>query len=176
MYTYTSCFVQSYRAPDVVTLLVLWSWQMLFIRTHAHYIHTAYWNCCTYCVHGLATGLCISCLYVNLTEMCCWGVLRLCYQEQTRTAVANRWSARKFWWPVEKFGHYLQFLCILYCFIIFWFVFVSPTQDRWQFSPYCVESNFILIKWKFYDHYFIDVCTFLKKIHVSGPRDSKLWI
>jgi hypothetical protein len=55
-----------------------------------------------------------------------------------RSAVANRWSA---WWSVEKFGHYLQILCLLYCFIIFWFVFVSPTQDRWQFSPYYVASN-----------------------------------
>jgi hypothetical protein len=36
------------------------------------------------------------------------------------------------------------------------------------------QVHFILIKWNFYDHYFIDVCTFLKKIHVSGPRDSKL--
>jgi hypothetical protein len=97
-------------------------------------------------------------------------------------AVANRWSAdhwwsaRKFWWSVEIFGHYLQFLCSLYCFIIFWFVFVSPTQDRWQFAPYYVASNFILIKCNFYDNYFIDVCTFLKKIHVSGPWDSKLWV
>jgi hypothetical protein len=36
------------------------------------------------------------------------------------------------------------------------------------------QVHFILIKWNYYDHYFIDVCTFLKKIHVSGPRDSKL--
>jgi hypothetical protein len=36
----------------------------------------------------------------------------------TTTAVANRWSARKFWWSVEKFGRCLQFLCLLYCFII----------------------------------------------------------
>jgi hypothetical protein len=36
------------------------------------------------------------------------------------------------------------------------------------------QAHFILIKWNFYDHYFIDVCTFLKKIHVSGPWDSKL--
>ena len=34
-------------------------------------------------------------------------------------AVANRWSARKFCWSEEKFGHYLQFVCLLYCFIIF---------------------------------------------------------
>jgi hypothetical protein len=36
------------------------------------------------------------------------------------------------------------------------------------------QVHFILIKCSFYDHYFIDVFTFLKKIHVSGPRDSKL--
>jgi hypothetical protein len=36
------------------------------------------------------------------------------------------------------------------------------------------QAHFILIKLTFYDHYFIDVCTFLKKNHVSGPRDSKL--
>jgi hypothetical protein len=36
------------------------------------------------------------------------------------------------------------------------------------------QVQFILIKCNFYDHYFIDVCTFLKKINVSGPRDSKL--
>jgi hypothetical protein len=33
----------------------------------------------------------------------------------------------------------------------------------------------VLIKWNFYHHYFIDVCT-LKIIHVSGPLDSKLWV
>jgi hypothetical protein len=38
------------------------------------------------------------------------------------------------------------------------------------------QLHFILIKWNFYDQYFIDVCTFLKKIHFSGPRDSKLWV
>jgi hypothetical protein len=37
-----------------------------------------------------------------------------------------------------------------------------------------IQVHFILLKWNFYDHYFIDVCTFLKKIHVSGPWDSKL--
>jgi hypothetical protein len=37
-----------------------------------------------------------------------------------------------------------------------------------------VGLHFILIKWNFYDHYFTDVCTFLKKIHVSGLWDSKL--
>jgi hypothetical protein len=26
------------------------------------------------------------------------------------------------------------------------------------------QVRFILIKWKFYDHYFIDVCAFIKKI------------
>jgi hypothetical protein len=26
------------------------------------------------------------------------------------------------------------------------------------------QVHFILIKWNFYDHYFIEVCTFLKKI------------
>jgi hypothetical protein len=36
------------------------------------------------------------------------------------------------------------------------------------------QVHFILIKWNFYDHYLIDVCTFLKKINVSVPRDSKL--
>jgi hypothetical protein len=36
------------------------------------------------------------------------------------------------------------------------------------------QVHFKLIKWNFYDHYFIDSCTFLKTIHVSGPRDSKL--
>jgi hypothetical protein len=36
------------------------------------------------------------------------------------------------------------------------------------------QVHFILIKWNCYDHYFIDVRTFLKKIYVSGPRDSKL--
>jgi hypothetical protein len=116
---------------------------------------------------------------------------------------------------VEKFGHYLQFVCLLYCFVILWFVFVSPTQDRSQFSPYYVAANsrstkenpysfqtssniyhtnnfviikqmhFILIKWNFYDHYFIDVCTFLKKIMLvvrgiqncefSGPWGPNGW-
>jgi hypothetical protein len=39
--------------------------------------------------------------------------------ESSSAAVTNRWSARK-WWSVEKFGHYLQFLCLLYSFIILW--------------------------------------------------------
>jgi hypothetical protein len=105
----------------------------------------------------------------------CWNKGYALWSAQFSAAVSNRWSAdhwcsaRKFWWSVEKFGHYLQFLCLLYCFIIFWFVFVSPTQDRWQFSPYYVASNSRSTN----DDMFVP---FLKKVHVSGPRDSKLWV
>jgi hypothetical protein len=46
-----------------------------------------------------------------------------------RAAVANQWSARKFWWSVEKFGHYLQFLCLLYCFIILLYYFKQAATN-----------------------------------------------
>jgi hypothetical protein len=36
------------------------------------------------------------------------------------------------------------------------------------------QVHFILLKWNFYYHCFIDASTFLIKNHVSGPRDSKL--
>jgi hypothetical protein len=34
------------------------------------------------------------------------------------------------------------------------------------------QVHFVLIKWNFYDHYFI--VPFLKKNNVCGPRDSQL--
>jgi hypothetical protein len=85
----------------------------------------------------------------------------------SRPAVANRWfaghwwSARKFWWSVEKFGHYLQSLCLLYCFII-WF---QTSSNKYHTNNFAIikQVHFILIKWNFYDHYFIDVRTSLKK-------------
>jgi hypothetical protein len=60
---------------------------------------------------------------INLSVL--WGCVvgyftTLSAPRRPRPAVANRWSARKFWWSVDKFGHYFQFLCLLYCFIIFW--------------------------------------------------------
>jgi hypothetical protein len=73
------------------------------------------------------------------------GIVTLSIVRCPRAAVAIRWSARKCWWSVEKFGHCLQFLCLLYCFIIFWFVFVSPTQDRWQF--YLITLHQIHVPW-----------------------------
>jgi hypothetical protein len=77
----------------------------------------------------------------------------------SRAAVANRWS-------VEKFGHYLQFLCF-----IMLFYFKQATINITNNFVIIKQVHFILIKWNFYDYYFIDVCTFLKNIHVSGPRD-----
>jgi hypothetical protein len=89
-----------------------------------------------------------------------------------RAAVANRWSARNVWWSVEEFGHYLEFLCLLYCFIILF----QTSSNKYHANNFVIikQVHFILIKWNFYDNYFIDVCTCLKKIHVSDPRDSKL--
>jgi hypothetical protein len=64
-----------------------------------------------------------------------------------RSAVANQWSARKFWWSVEKFGHYLQFLCLLYLF--------QTSNNKYHTNTFVTvkQVHFILIKWKFYDHY-----------------------
>jgi hypothetical protein len=45
----------------------------------------------------------------------------LAITQQSKLAVANRWFAIKWWWSVEKFGHYLQLLCLLYCFIILYY-------------------------------------------------------
>jgi hypothetical protein len=58
---------------------------------------------------------------------------------------------------VEKFGYYLQFLCLLYLFQI--------SSNKYHTNNFVIikQVHFILLKWNFYDHYFIDVCTFLKK-------------
>jgi hypothetical protein len=75
---------------------------------------------------------------------------------------------KKCWWSVEKFGHYLQFLCLLY-------LFQKKQQQISHNNVVIIEQvHFILMKWNFYDQYFIGVCTFLQKMHFSGPRDSKL--
>jgi uncharacterized membrane protein YhaH (DUF805 family) len=103
--------------------------------------------------------------------------------DDTGSVVANRWSARKFWWYVEKFGHYLQFLCLLYYFIILF----QTSSNKYHANNIVIikQVHFILIKLNFYDHYFIDVCTFLKKIMLvvrriqncefSGPRGPNGW-
>jgi hypothetical protein len=53
-------------------------------------------------------------------------------------------------------------------------------QQTWEYHTnnfvIIKQVHFVLIKLNCYDHYFIDVYTFLKKINVSGPRDSKLWV
>jgi hypothetical protein len=64
--------------------------------------------------------------------------LKLLHFVWIRPAVANRWSARKFWWSVEKFGHYLQFLCLLYCFIILYLF--KTSSDKYH------TNNFVIIK------------------------------
>jgi hypothetical protein len=62
--------------------------------------------------------------------------------------------------------------CLLYCFIILF----QTSTNKYHTNNFVIikQVHFILIKWNFYDHYLIDVCTFFKKNHVSGPRDSKL--
>jgi hypothetical protein len=62
---------------------------------------------------------------------------------------------------------------ILFHYIIILFQTSSNTYHTNNFVI-IKQVHFILIKWNFYDHYFVDVCTFLRKNHVSGPRDSKL--
>jgi hypothetical protein len=62
---------------------------------------------------------------------------------------------------------------ILFRYII---ILSQTSSNKYHTNNYVIikQVHFILIKWNFYDHYFIDVCTFLNIIHVSGPRDSRL--
>jgi hypothetical protein len=62
---------------------------------------------------------------------------------------------------------------ILFHYII---VLFQTSSNKYHTNNFVIikQVHFILIKWKFYDHYFIDVRTFFKKSHVSGPWDSKL--
>jgi hypothetical protein len=55
----------------------------------------------------------------------------------------------------------VQFLCLLYCFIILF----QRSSNKYHSNNFVIikQVHFILIKWNFYDHYFIDVCTFKKK-------------
>jgi hypothetical protein len=77
--------------------------------------------------------------------------------------------------PRENFGgswKNLDNICNFYVYYT-----VSLYSDSSSCHRHRIADNFRLIalhQIKFYDHYFIDVCTFLKKINVSGPRDSKL--
>jgi hypothetical protein len=81
--------------------------------------------------------------------------------------------------PRETFGgpwRNLDIICNLYVYytvsLLYYFKQVATNHTNNFFI--IKQMHFILIKSNFYDHYFIDVCTFFEKIHVSGPRDSKL--
>jgi hypothetical protein len=75
-------------------------------------------------------------------------------------------------------GEIWTFFAILMFSILFHYIIIlfQSSSNKYHTNNFVIikQVHFILIKWNFYDHYFIDVCTFLKKIHVSGPRDSKL--
>jgi hypothetical protein len=95
--------------------------------------------------------------------------------------------------PRENFGgtwRNLDIICNLYVYytVSLYSDAVTSLETQESINLFQTSSNkyhthnfviikqllFILIKCNFYDHYFIDVCSFLKKNHVSGPRDSKL--
>jgi hypothetical protein len=75
-------------------------------------------------------------------------------------------------------GEIWTLFSIFMCNILFHYIMIlfQTSSNKYHTNNFVIikQVHFILIKWKFYDHYFIDVCTVLKKIHVSGPRDSKL--
>jgi hypothetical protein len=73
----------------------------------------------------------------------------------------------------------IRILFVIFMFIILFhyiIILFQTSSNKYHTNNFVIIKQvlFILIKWNFYDHYFIDVCTFLKEIHVSGPRDSKL--
>jgi hypothetical protein len=61
---------------------------------------------------------------------------------------------------------------ILFHYII---ILVQTSSNKYHTNNFVIikQVHFISIKWNFYDHYFIYVCTFFKKINFSGPWDSK---
>jgi hypothetical protein len=103
--------------------------------------------------------------------------------KRTRAAVDNRWSAdhwwsaRKFWWSVEKFWNYLQFLCLLYCYYTVYYVYYTVSLYS-SCHRHRIADNFRLITlYQIHVPRTTTIATFdFKKIHVSGPRDSKLWV
>jgi hypothetical protein len=52
--------------------------------------------------------------------------------------------------------------------ILFHYIFIlfQTSSNKYHTNNFVIIKQvlFILIKWNVYDHYFIDVCTFLKKI------------
>jgi hypothetical protein len=84
--------------------------------------------------------------------------------------------------PRENFGgpwRNLTLFAIFMFIILFHYILIrlrvlfQTSSNKYHTNNFVIikQAHFILIKWKFYDHYFIDVCTFLKRIHVSGPWD-----
>jgi hypothetical protein len=67
------------------------------------------------------------------------------------------------------FAIFMFIILLNYIIILF-----QTSSNKYHTNNFVIIKQVHLIKWNFYDHYFIDVCTILKKIHVNGPRDSKL--
>jgi hypothetical protein len=72
-------------------------------------------------------------------------------------------------------GEIWTLLAIFMFIILFHYIIIlfQTISNKYHTNNFVIikQVHFILIKLYFYDHYFIDVCTFLQKNHVSGPRD-----
>jgi hypothetical protein len=73
----------------------------------------------------------------------------------------------------------IRILFAIFMFIILFhyiIILFQTSSNKYLTNNFVIikQVHLILITWNFYDHYFINVCTFFKKNHVSGPRDSKL--
>jgi hypothetical protein len=56
-------------------------------------------------------------------------------------------------------------LFAIFMFTILFHYILIRLRNKYHTNNFVIikQVHFILIKWNFYDHYFIDVCTFLKK-------------
>jgi hypothetical protein len=75
-------------------------------------------------------------------------------------------------------GEMWTLLAIFLFILLFHYIIIlfQTSSNKYHANNFVIikQVHFMLIKWNFYDNYFTDVCTILKKIHVSGPRDSNL--
>jgi hypothetical protein len=69
-------------------------------------------------------------------------------------------------------GEIWTFFAMFMFIILFHYIIIlfQTSSNKYHTNHFIIikQVHFILIKWNFYDHYFIDVCNFLKNIRASG--------
>jgi hypothetical protein len=64
-------------------------------------------------------------------------------------------------------GEILTLYAIVMFIILFHYIIIlfQTSSNKYHTNDFVIikQVHFILLKWNFYDHYLIDVCTFLKK-------------